>query len=127
MQKKTSILSAINMTPDDVDEFTSISNDVLQNPKISGKAKMILCLLLSNEKGWKHYKTKLQKYMKEGREAINSGLNELEKNGYILRSQYRCKKTKIIKGSVISYTQIPFYIDPKKIIELLDKNGFELI
>jgi len=125
MEKKIIIPDAINANINN--NYTMINNDILRDPTLSFKAKTLLCLLLSNQKGWKSYKTQIKKCTKEGKNAIDSGLNELEKNGYILRSQYRCKKTKIIKGSVISYTQIPFYIDPKKIIELLDKNGFELI
>ena len=83
---------AINGSPNV--NFTQISNELLRNPNISGKATKILCILLSNQDGWKSYIPFLLSMMKEGKDAVLSGLKELEELGYLKRIKYRDRITK---------------------------------
>jgi hypothetical protein len=107
-------------------EFTQIPNELLRNPEISGKAKALLCLLLSNKEGWKSCVSGIGKMMKEGADAINSGINELEEHGYLIRVRYRDKKTKTWKGSFWAYTDIPYSFDIQKNIDWVDSRGLEI-
>lgn len=108
-------------------DFTQIPNDVLRNVNISAKAKALLCLLLSNKNGWFSHFTSIQGFMKEGDCAIQSGLQELEYLGYLLRIKYRNKKTKAWKGSFWAYTDIPQKFDLQEHTNILLKGGMELI
>ena len=116
---------AINVSR--VKNYTQIPNDLLRNPSISGKAKSLLSLLLSNEKGWCSHMTQLTSYMKESRDAISSGLRELEDHGYLLRLQYRCKKRKVIRGSMWAYTDDAGYFDLDSQIQYLESVGLEFV
>ena len=108
-------------------DFTQIPNELLRNPEISGKAKAILCILLSNREGWSSYISTLKQMMKEGEDAIRSGINELEENRYLWRVRYRCKKTKVWKGSFWAYTDIPGAFNIGDQVELIQGKGMEVI
>jgi hypothetical protein len=121
------IPDAINSTA--ASNFTQISNNILRNPKLSAKAKGILCLLLSNQHGWHSYVASICSMMADGRTAIESGLKELEKTGYLKRFTYREKDTKIIRGVLWCYTDEPgvFDLGRSGIIETLETYGYELV
>lgn len=105
--------------------YTSIPNEVLRNPLISAKAKTILFILLSNREGWVSYKKTLGQMMKEGVDAIEAGIKELEKNGHLLRIRYKDKKTKQWKGSFWAYGDIPWQFDVTEQYKELDKQGLD--
>ena len=105
--------------------FTQVPNSLLRNPEISCKAKAILCLLLSNKEGWHSHMTTLRKMMREGPDALQSGLQELEKHGYLIRSKYRNKKTKIWVGSFWAYTDIPGQFNITEQLKTLENRGLE--
>lgn len=108
-------------------EYTQVPNDLLRNTKISLKAKALLSILLSNKEGWHSYVSEIaENKTKEGRDAIESGIKELEKHGYIIKFRYRHKKTKRWLGSFWAYTdeQNVFYI--KKSINQLNLDVVEL-
>jgi len=107
-------------------EFTQIPNELLRNPKISGKAKALLCLLLSNKEGWKSYITAIKRMMKEGEDAIRSGISELEEHGYLLRIKYRDKKTKVWRGSFWAYTDLPWKLNIESQKQIIEQSGFEI-
>jgi len=106
--------------------FTQVPNSLLKNPKISAKAKTILCILLSNKEGWKSHKTAINNQMKEGITAIEKALTELEQHGYLARVQVRNKINKRRIGSFWAYTDIPgqFNLDERQ--ETFAKKGFDL-
>ena len=110
-----------------VKEFTQIPNELIRNPNISGKAKAILCLLLSNREGWSSHVKTILRMMKEKKEAVTAGLVELEQHGYLLRMRYRDIKSKSFKGILWAYTDIPnkFNIDTSK--ELLKALSYEIV
>jgi hypothetical protein len=107
--------------------FTQIPNSFLRNPNISSKAKIVLCILLSNKEGWHSYISTLKGMMKEGESTIREALQELEKFEYLLRLRYRIITTKVLKGSFWAYTNIPGQFNIKYNINLLKSRGYEVI
>lgn len=69
----------------------SIPWRVLQDERISFRALGVLVLLLSLPDNWKTNATALAKKRKEGRDAVETALTELEAAGYLFRRrlQYR--------------------------------------
>ena len=65
------------------ERYASISNEVLQRPDISARAKGLYAYLMTMPSGCKVIKSELHKHFKEGRDAINSAFTELEEAGYI--------------------------------------------
>ena len=114
---------AINGSPEI--SFAQIANTVLRDDSISHKARGILCALLSNRDGWKSYKKMLQSGCNKGA-SVNSGLQELERAGYLWRVQCVNKRTKQRAGSFWSYTQIPWQHNIKKHEKELGDKGFEI-
>jgi len=115
-------MDAQNASPKD--NYTSVPNELIRNKHISGKAKALLCLLISNKKGWKSYKTQMQTYMKEGREAIESGLKELEAHQYLKR--YQVRKNSKICGSIWAYTHTPNNFNEDEMLKRMNSKGYEL-
>jgi hypothetical protein len=108
-------------------DFTQIPNQLLRNPDISGKAKALLCVLLSNKEGWHTYLTSLRKTMKEGVEALRSGVKELEEHNYLLRIKYKNKQTKQYAGAFWAYTDVPGDFNLTNSLKLLESAGMEPI
>ncbi len=123
----TKLPDAINASPDS--NFTQIRNDMLRDPRISCKAKGILCILLSHQVNGlvsvNNLET-LQSICKEGYNSIRSGLIELEEAGYFARVRYRDKKTKRIKGSFWICTDTPGKFNLEKYSQFLEENGLEV-
>jgi hypothetical protein len=107
--------------------FTQIPNDILRNPELSSKAKIVLCLFLSNRKGWVTHISSLGQYLKEGESAIKSALSELKSNGYYIKLVYRNKISKKIVGTACGFTDTPWEFNVYDTVKSLSKNGFELV
>jgi len=125
MKKENRLMDAINCSP--TEKFTQIPNDLLRNPDISGKAKAILCILLSNKHGWRSYITTLQKIMKEGRDAIRSGIRELEQNDYLRRIRYRDAETKQYVGMFWAYANAQGQFNIENHMNTLKNKGLEAV
>lgn len=70
------------------EKFTSISNAILADKRLSWKARGILAYMLSMKEDWQFYTTELAKHSdKDGLSAIKTGIQELEKVGYLKRVQ----------------------------------------
>jgi len=106
--------------------FTLIPNDILRNPNISSKAKVLLFIGLSNRDGWKSHKTTICSMMKEGENAIDSAMKELQQFGLMKKIRYRDKKTKRIKGSFWICTDTPGKFNLEKYSQFLEENGWEV-
>lgn len=79
--------------------FTVLNNDLIRDSRLSFKARGLLQYMLSMPDDWKFYVSELAKHSsKEGESAIRSGIEELEKLGYMRRIQNRDKSGKF--GSV---------------------------
>lgn len=66
-------------------KFTIIANAALLDQRLSFKAKGLLALLLSRPDGWNFRVEWLVNQSQDGREAVRSGLKELEDCGYLKR------------------------------------------
>lgn len=69
------------------DHFTQIPNEWLRDPRLSFKARGLLGLVMSHSQGWSLTINALAAQNQEGKDAIRSAILELEKYGYLSRSQ----------------------------------------
>ncbi|WP_318549346.1 DnaD domain protein [Geobacillus thermoleovorans] len=72
--------------------FVQIDRAVFEDERISWKAKGMLGYLLSKPDNWQVYIADLENKSKDGRDAVRSGLKELEETGYIRRTKKRNNK-----------------------------------
>jgi len=107
---KTRLPDSINLSP--TGDFTQVPNDLIRNPAISSKAKVVLIILLSNREGWTSYKSTLRLSMKEGINSVDQSLKELEELGYLMRIRYKDKNSKQFTGTLWAYTDIPNNFKP---------------
>ena len=76
--------------------FVILDTEIINNPKLSWKAKGLLTYLLSKPDGWQFYETEIAKRSKDGRDSVAAGLKELENEGYLERSWIRNERGKYI-------------------------------
>lgn len=69
--------------------YTVISNNVLENENLSLKAKGLFAVMWSKPDTWEYSVAGLEKQLKEGKDAINAALKELENEGYLVRTILR--------------------------------------
>lgn len=70
--------------------FSIIDNDILDDERLSFKARGLLSYMLSKPDDWRFYATELAKHsQKDGRDSIGGALKEMEKFGYLKRTQKR--------------------------------------
>jgi hypothetical protein len=67
--------------------YTQIPNQWLRDPRLSFKARGLIALVMSHSQGWSLSINSLAEQNQEGKDAIRSAINELEKFGYLTRSQ----------------------------------------
>lgn len=68
--------------------FTQVANIVIRDPALSWKAKGIYALLYSKPNGWQFSTKRIADEARDGYEGTLSGLQELEKAGYIQRRRH---------------------------------------
>lgn len=73
-------------------DYTVMSNHHLRNTELSLKAKGLLSLMLSLPENWDYTTKGLSRICKDGIDSINSGVKELEANGYVIRRRLRNEK-----------------------------------
>lgn len=73
-------------------DYTVMSNHHLRNTDLSLKAKGLLSLMLSLPENWDYTTKGLARICKDGIDSINSGIKELETNGYVIRRRLRNEK-----------------------------------
>jgi hypothetical protein len=95
----------INFKKDKI-PFTQIANEVLNDKNLSGKAKGIYAYLYSKPNGWDFAIDRIALDFKDGRKAINSGLNELEANGYLYRERQKTGRVLYLLKSQMPKTDI---------------------
>lgn len=81
--------------------FTMINNKALRDTRLGINARGVLVTLLSFPADWNFSVSGLTKILPNGKDAIRKALNELEKYGYIKRTQERN-----VNGKFISKCQI---------------------
>jgi len=75
-------------------KYGVIPNELLNNPKISLKAKGLFAYLQSKPDEWRFSKEKIAFQTKDGKDGVKSALQELEKWGYLRRIPSKNKKGK---------------------------------
>lgn len=69
--------------------FTTLPNEIIQDPKLSWKALGLLTYILSLPDNWKLRLSHLSQQKKTGRDATRTGLRELEEAGYLYMEKVR--------------------------------------
>lgn len=75
--------------------YTCVSNEILQRKDLSMQAKGLLVYLLSLPEDWEIHKSEVWKHFSNGRDAVYRAFEELERKGYIQGKKYRDKKGRI--------------------------------
>lgn len=79
--------------------FTQISNEVLERPDMSLKAKGLLAYLLSKPDGWEFTIGSVTKWCgSDGKDSVRSGLSELESLGYLTIGEEQRESGKYVGG-----------------------------
>lgn len=69
--------------------FTVMCNHHLRNKHLSLKATGLLCTMLSQPEDWHYTVRGLATICGEGKDSVESGLKELEREGYLIRKRRR--------------------------------------
>lgn len=72
--------------------FTQVSNGLLEDPRLSYKAKGLYCYMASRPDNWQFFETQLQSVSTEGRDAVKAALKELVNAGWLHRSNETVRK-----------------------------------
>lgn len=86
-------------------DYTVMSNHHLKDTGLSLKAKGLLSIMLSLPESWNYTTRGLAAICKEGVDAIRSGIQELEKAGYIIRRRLRGPDGRITDTEYVIYEQ----------------------
>lgn len=100
-------------------DYTVMSNHHLRNTDLSLKAKGLLSLMLSLPENWDYTTKGLACICKDGIDSINSGVKELETNGYVIRRRLRNEKGQLTTTEYTIFEQ-PQSLD---IIDISPKGG----
>lgn len=87
--------------------FTQISNTLLEDSRLSWKAKGLLCYLMSRPDSWKINKTDICNRGAEGRDSMQNGLKELKEYGYLHIYPSKAKNGQF-EGWIWEYDDVPF-------------------
>ncbi|MEU5436447.1 hypothetical protein AB0G73_24135 [Streptomyces sp. NPDC020719] len=91
------------------DRFTQISNALFRDPRISFKAKGLFGLISTHRDGWRITVAELSRCATDGRDAVNSGLRELESHGYLIRERER-NEDGTLGEAVYGITDMPAHL-----------------
>lgn len=75
------------------ERWTTLPNDLLRDQRLSWKARGLLAHLLSMPPGWMTSSDRLARLGPDGRDAVRSGLAELERAGYVSRIRRQSRTT----------------------------------
>jgi hypothetical protein len=105
-------------------KFAIIRNEVLQDERLSFRARGVLASILSRPDNWRCSAWDLAKEGVEGRRAILTALTELEDYGYLVRSKKQDEAGKWSTSSYIYDTPVDKSVDnlPKSV----DKKATEV-
>lgn len=69
--------------------FTITSNKLVRDPTLNFKDRGLFEYLWSQKDGWHYYEREIVKHTTDGITAVRSGLDDLEKHGYLRRTRER--------------------------------------
>lgn len=75
------------------DRFVVIGNETIRDRRLSYKARGILAYLLSLPDNWRISSQYLSTVAPDGRDAVRTGLQELEATGYLVRTRIQDSET----------------------------------
>lgn len=88
MPQHTHVLGGIQRGPRRADNFTILSNEVINDSRLSFRARGVLLYLLSKPADWRTRSEAIAAQSpREGREAIRTAMRELEAYGYLVREK----------------------------------------
>ena len=77
--------------------FTIISNTGMKDERLSFKAKGLLAYMLTLPDDWVFYESEIAKHSTDGKQAVRTGLKELQATGYLVKEQARNQNGKFSK------------------------------
>ena len=92
--------------------FTSVCNTWLKDPKLSAKAKGILCFMQSVSDDWEYSINGLATQFNDGVESIRSGVKELVDAGYVTWQRHRDENGRV-RGNDVFLHERPINKTPK--------------
>lgn len=69
--------------------YTTVNNFICKDNRLSWKAKGIWLYAFSRPDDWLFYMKDLEKHATDGKDSLRSGLDELQKFGYLVKNQQR--------------------------------------
>lgn len=88
--------------------FTLVPNHILDNKELSFRAKGLYAYLRSKPENWEFRVQNIIKASREGRDAVQAAIKELEDIGYIQRIANRSAKTGQFNGMFWYVYEKPF-------------------
>jgi len=76
--------------------FVQLDRGIVQDSRLSWKAKGLIMYLLDQAEDWQFYETEICKHSTDGRISVSSGLKELEECGYLIRNWIRDDRGRFI-------------------------------
>ncbi|GAA2702644.1 hypothetical protein GCM10010095_71660 [Streptomyces anthocyanicus] len=93
------------------DQFTQIANGLFRDGRLTYKAKGIFGYISTHRSGWRVTIADLVRLGPDGREAVRTGLKELEEHGYLIRERLR-RPGGTLGESVYCITDHPAVLEP---------------
>jgi hypothetical protein len=97
--------------------YTVVHNDLIEDKRLTWKARGLLVYLLSKPDHWRTTSAYLASQSPEGVHAVRSGLSQLEQAGYIRRI-----KKQNSRGQWSTYTVV--FDRPQPVDNYVDKVGY---
>lgn len=98
-------------------DYTTINNFICKDNRLSWKAKGIWLYAFHRRDDWTFYQSEMMVHSTDGEDSFRSGIQELIKFGYLLRSKKKDSKGKFIY-------EWTFHETPQEIKEILPHAGF---
>ncbi|MFJ3446004.1 hypothetical protein ACIPM2_33075 [Streptomyces sp. NPDC086081] len=93
------------------DQFTQVANALFRDGRLSFKAKGIFGYLSTHRNGWQVTVADLVRLGPDGREAVRTGLQELERHRYLIRERLR-RPDGTLGEIIYCITDRPATLDP---------------
>lgn len=84
----------VRLIKKDNGNFTNTSNQLIRDESLTWKARGIFNYLWSQANEWQFYVSEVAQHSKDGENALQTGLQELEEHGYLKRTNRHSKKGK---------------------------------
>ena len=84
----------VRLIKKDNGNYTNTSNQLVRDESLTWKARGIFNYLWSQSNEWQFYVSEVAQHSKDGENALQTGIQELEKHGYLKRINRHSKKGK---------------------------------